>query len=893
MFNLTIVATCFFISFLSVDSPCQKDYKQPFQKISSTGSSFIVSKEMGLPSDEEPRIPLIHLPPADTVVLKEGLVIRLKPNRDNIITPDAVAASVETGEWKTPAENESLKDKDKIIGTWKKINGGENGWFIDTSLYNSYVYFPYESSKDDIVLLEAMGNSMVYVNRTPRSGNPYRFKDTYEPWDVRFDYSLIPVKLKKGKNELLFKCDRKTLKVKIHHGKKGIIFNETDLTVPDIIVNETIDTYGGIPVVNATENFYKNLLVKSWAEGAIPEYYNVKQVNPLSIIKTPFLIKLPEQKDTGRINLNIALIEKINPELKEGGVPVTEKIIASSIIELKVVNKNDIHKETFLSRMDGSVQYYAVNPPEYSNNINRKEKPALFLSLHGAGVEAINQALAYGRKNWGYLVAPTNRRPYGYNWENWGRLDALEVLDIAKEKFNTDENRIYLTGHSMGGHGTWHLGINYPDRFAALGPSAGWISIWVYRIKGLLDSSEVKGMLTRSTKHSDTYAFSTNLKQNGIYIIHGDADDNVPPEQARSMVDNLSKFHKDFIYYEEPGAGHWWDNSDEPGADCVDWMPMFDYFAHRSNPGMYRTKMIDFVTANPAVSSKNYWIEIINQIRQQKISRVQIRLESGNRKFSGKTENIETLAIDASMLSGNNLSENIDPVSVELDNQLISGIKIPDGMKIYLLNENGKWKLIDEPEKTKKYPARCGNFREVLNNQIVFVYGTNGNKEENKWALEKARYDAEKIWYQGNGSVEVIKDDDFNLESYKDRNVVLFGNSKTNSAWNLLLKDSPVQVENNKIIIGDKKHEGNDLSCLMIYPRTDSEISSVGIVSGTGIKGMRQANFADYHHPYMSLPDIVVYNSKIIDSDDDGVLFTGYFDNNWSLEEGEFIGEKD
>ena len=56
-------------------------------------------------------------------------------------------------------------------------------------------------------------------------------------------------------------------------------------------------------------------------------------------------------------------------------------------------------------------------------------KPALFLSVHGASVEATNQARAYAQKDWGHLVAPTNRRPYGFSWEDWGRMDALEVLE--------------------------------------------------------------------------------------------------------------------------------------------------------------------------------------------------------------------------------------------------------------------------------------------------------------------------------------------------------------------------------------------------------------------------------------------------------------------------------
>jgi len=302
-------------------------------------------------------------------------------------------------------------------------------------------------------------------------------------------------------------------------------------------------------------------------------------------------------------------------------------------------------------------------------------------------------------------------------------------------------------------------------------------------------------------------------------------------------------------------------------------------------PGKERTKEIDFVTANPAISSKNNWIEIINQIEQQKLSRINIKLENGNRKFVGTTSNIAMLEIDASMLT------NDKPVSIALDNQLIAGIDISKESKITLKNENGKWSLSDKQSAQNKYPVRTGNFREALNYSVVFVFGTHGNAEENEWAFEKARYDAEKIWYQGNGSVEVIKDYDFDPVKYKDRSVILFGNSKTNSAWNSLLNDSPVQIDNKKIKIGDKEYKGKDLACLMIRPRKDSEFASVGVIAGTGIDGMKLANLAQFSHPYVSFPDIVVYNSGVLNSDEDGVKFAGYFGNDWSLEKGDFISK--
>ncbi len=75
--------------------------------------------------------------------------------------------------------------------------------------------------------------------------------------------------------------------------------------------------------------------------------------------------------------------------------------------------------------MDSSVQYYGLLPP---SNFDPAREYGLILSLHGAGVEAIGQASAYRPKDWAYVVAPTNRRPFGFDWQDWGQRDMLEVL---------------------------------------------------------------------------------------------------------------------------------------------------------------------------------------------------------------------------------------------------------------------------------------------------------------------------------------------------------------------------------------------------------------------------------------------------------------------------------
>lgn len=810
--------------------------------------------------------------PQTEFIFKECLALKQEsPAAFSVLSPDPVSALLIINKWKEPQENSSLIVEGTEKGSWQKIIAKEDGWFEDELFQNTYAYAVYNAESEGIALLQGMSHNIVYVNGVPRSGNPYQYKDKFEDWEPRFDYSLIPVKLKKGRNEFIFECRRGRLKAVLKVITAGVLLNTKDVTVPDIIRNDETTYLGAVAVINASERNFKDLFIKSQIAGAKIEYDPVSYPNPLSILKVPFHISVPSLDDRKSVELRVQIIQRTGS---------SEKILDSALITLSVKNKNELHKETFISRMDGSVQYYGVNPPEELN----VDKPALFLSLHGAGVEAINQAGSYYRKNWGYIVSPTNRRPYGFNWENWGRIDALEVLDIVRKKFEVDENRIYLTGHSMGGHGTWHLGVNYADQFAAIAPSAGWISFWSYRVRSLADSSsKLMKMLVRSTRQSDTYALAGNLFNNGIYILHGGADDVVSPEQATSMVKRLSGFHKDFIYYEQPGAGHWWDNSDEDGADCVDWMPMFDFFSHHSLSQKERIREIDFTTANPAISSRYYWLEIGSQNHPLEFSRVKIKLDPGKCRFIGTTENVEHLTLDVSMIPEGS------EVNIRLDSTIISGIKYPEGKKIFLTKSSGSWNLSGPLSDQHKNPLRYGTIKEAFNNNMVFVYGTRGNDEENKWAYEKARFDAERFWYQGNGNIPVISDKEFDLSAYKDRNIIIYGNSETNSAWNLLLKNSPVQVYNNKIVFGNKVYKGKDIACIMTYPVENSRSAVAGVISGTGITGMRLTNYAPYFNPANNLPDLTIFDTGILKSDEKGIRCTGFFGNDWSAEKGEFV----
>jgi hypothetical protein len=189
----------------------------------------------------------------------------------------------------------------------------------------------------------------------------------------------------------------------------------------------------------------------------------------------------------------------------------------------------------------------------------------------------------------------------------------------------------------------------------------------------------------------------------------------------------------------------------------------------------------------------------------------------------------------------------------------------------------------------KKGPQRYGTFKEAFNNKMIFVYGTKGNKEENEWSLNKARYDAESWYYRGNGAVDIIADKDYSLDKYSGRGVVLYGNSSTNAAWNLLLQNSPVQVERNQVTIGDKTWTGDDLAAYFTRPMANDPKTAVSVVCGTGIKGMRAADANQYFAGGSGFPDYMIFRLSMLTLGASEIKAVGFFDNEWKLSDAEMV----
>jgi len=186
---------------------------------------------------------------------------------------------------------------------------------------------------------------------------------------------------------------------------------------------------------------------------------------------------------------------------------------------------------------NGKTMPYVVYVPR--NYTPEKQWPVI-LFLHGAGevgtdgfrqvLVGIGQQLMVNPKRFPCLVV-MSQLPSGAAWSgSWNDL-ALQALEAVVEKYGGDRNRLYLTGLSLGGNGTWTIVSKHPELFAAAMPIAGWVD--------------------------NPVTVAPALQSLPLWVFHGSADPIVSPVSDRNLVKLITAEGNPNIQYTEyPGAGH-------------------------------------------------------------------------------------------------------------------------------------------------------------------------------------------------------------------------------------------------------------------------------------------------------------------------------------------------
>jgi len=211
-------------------------------------------------------------------------------------------------------------------------------------------------------------------------------------------------------------------------------------------------------------------------------------------------------------------------------VPLILLAIVSNLSAEQTANRFEIRR---------SLDYLLFLPQNYDS----VESLPMIVFLHGAGergsnIEVVKKhgppKIVKTKEDFGFIVlspqCPTGQR--------WNAPDVMALVQHIKETHKVDKERIYLTGLSMGGYGTWDTAANYPYEFAAIAPVCG-------------------GGNPRNTRrmgHLPTWVF------------HGAKDTVVPMSQSEEMIAGMEKAggSPKFTIYPDAGHDSWTKTYDNP-----------------------------------------------------------------------------------------------------------------------------------------------------------------------------------------------------------------------------------------------------------------------------------------------------------------------------------------
>lgn len=193
-----------------------------------------------------------------------------------------------------------------------------------------------------------------------------------------------------------------------------------------------------------------------------------------------------------------------------------------------------------------SGHYLLYLPQEYETN---NQRFPLMLFLHGAGERGNNLKLVTKHgppkliengKDFPFIIVSPQCPP-----NQWWSTEFLNILlNEIVSKYRVDEDRIYVTGLSMGGFGTWALALEYPDRFAAIAPICGGGSPYE----------------------------ACKIKHLPIWVFHGAKDEAVPISKSEEMVAALKACagNVKFTVYSEAGHDSWTETYNNP--ELYEWL---------------------------------------------------------------------------------------------------------------------------------------------------------------------------------------------------------------------------------------------------------------------------------------------------------------------------------
>lgn len=534
--------------------------------------------------------------------------------------------------------------------------------------------------------------------------------------------------------------------------------------------------------------------------------------------------------------------------------------------------------KAYRSGLDGTLQPYALYvPPSY----DAARSWPLLVSLHGStSNHLLNRRRVFGLGNrpgegdfeairndvdypdTGFVVLSPYGRGESAGYNGIAEADVLRALEDVQRAYRVDADRVHLTGLSMGGGGTWHIGLRHADRFASISPVCGnadldfmpWTAGW-----GALDKE-----LMPLTGYSRIVENASNLK---VFIYHGDEDDTVDVNASRRMLAAFKAAGLDNAqYFELPGVTHFaWDFAYRDAAIFARLSPL------RRDPFPER---VVYSTFSPRYN-KAYWLRVDRIDRGFALARVEGTQKAG--RFELEAANVTAL----SLLLAPAIAPLGRPLEVRVDGRLAFR-GVPRGDVLSLARVKGAWRATapwtgpaQGPPDHAEASFRAPNLAQF--GPHVYVYGTAGDAATT--AASKAGAEMLADWGRDvRARWRVLADREVTPEILQANNLVLVGTAATNGLVARMQDRLPLRQDATGTYAGTRKVAGPAATYRLTHPNPLAPGRLVLVYGGGSPAALKRFRPTDRRSVALSL-----FADYLVIGEDDKVALEGYFKDDYRI----------
>jgi hypothetical protein len=468
----------------------------------------------------------------------------------------------------------------------------------------------------------------------------------------------------------------------------------------------------------------------------------------------------------------------------------------------------------YVSRVDGSVQPYAVTLPEGVNRSSTKRWP-LYVVLHGRGGDRneIRFLDEHHNKPWPkdsplsaadfIQIDVFGRTDNAYRWA--GETDVFEAIADVKRRHRIDDRRIVLWGFSMGGAGAWHLGVHHPDKWCSVGPGAGFVDYYKYqnRTEPLPPHQHAVQPIYNALEYA-LNAFNVPICTYG-----GELDKQIAASQW--MVDAAKAEGVEIKFLIGPKTEHRF----HPDS-FKEFIAFHRANVERGRPSYAQRREIRFVTYTLKYNECD-WLTIEELDEHLDRATVHAKVDRGVVRI--KTENITALQV------ARDVGERVEIDGDELPLSDAGGNLLPG---VYYVWNGQHWTVLDydqsrafagNPQLHKRHNLQ-GPIDDAFMEPFVCVLPTGKAWHDShaawaKWTYERFAREFDK-WFRGR--VPTINSSELTDELIADKNLILFGDPGSNTVLAKVLKDLPIHWTTETLEVAGKSYDPQSHGVALIFP---------------------------------------------------------------------------